>query len=84
MQFSLFQFMISVKPVSSDAMFDSLISGSVSKEAASSGVFAETAAPQKKQGRCDYMLVHTVLSVICVMTCSLALSVSCPRVLLLE
>lgn len=38
-----------LKAVSSDAMFDSLISGSVSKEAASSGVSAEMAAPQKKQ-----------------------------------
>jgi DNA topoisomerase-2 len=38
-----------LKAVSSDAMFDSLISGSVSKEAAPSSMSAEMAAPQRKQ-----------------------------------
>ncbi|GFG32185.1 hypothetical protein Cfor_04526, partial [Coptotermes formosanus] len=38
-----------LKEVSSDAMFDSLISGSVSKEGAATGVSSEVAAPQKKQ-----------------------------------
>ena len=65
-----------MKVVSSDAMFDSLISGSVSKEAAASSVSAEVAAPQKKQGRCDCTLVHTVPSVSCIMACCLALSMS--------
>lgn len=66
-----------MKAVSSDAMFDSLISGSVSKEAAPSGVSAEMATSQKKQGRCDCTLVHTVPSVSCVMAGCLALSVFC-------
>ena len=50
-----------MKEVSSDAMFDSLISGSFSKEGTATGVSSEVAVPQKKQGKCNCTLIQDIL-----------------------